>query len=707
MTVQPSDSPEPTTDEAPPPTAPSAISSEEATPATEPTPAAAGDATDAASAVEEAPAAAEAAVPDAPAEAAPADDAAAEEPAEEATTGEAAAEEATTEEAPVEAPAEAPADTAAAEEPPAEASAEEATTEEAPAAEAFVEQPSPGDEPGVTTPATDEAAAGTSAPAEDAGAAAAQAAGAVAEEPETTPAEVAAAAQAGAAADTADKGHKGEKADDGKKAKKKKQKPSAPDPAAIVKRIGTTSEEALAYVADPDPKLSRMARKHREAVISEIPPVTAGALLGPDALCRHFLASAASGRYTDLFHLWELFKAFPDDCKPVLASRQKAQEKAKKKLATATHLGLLGSSADRVAADIDRASGLPWRWLKEVLEPMGPAIRQRPVVLAAMLRRDPGYTVELPEEPNDRWLAEAASLRESGADVPDVIDGMLSRFAERLPATLATLRMAHEQYPDRVPALIDRVDLEARDIGAIMAWARDHGHGDQLTGRVATDVAEAATSSRAEGLARWTTWSERGVTVDMPESLMAPTLEGLDLGRPESAVLVKRLVDAGADMDPQAILDGVAADNRMLGEKAYEAFVCAGFDEVHLPLLLEGNPMVKAETRCPACQAWTWVRPGHEARCPREGYAVPGEHADAEASVDAAVATLVSGADVTPAEPVAAGERPAAAPPPPAAEAPTEPAPAAESPAPEVPADTTPAAETSAEAPDPSEAPSR
>ena len=467
-----------------------------------------------------------------------------------------------------------------------------------------------------------------------------------------------------------------------------------------------------------------MARKHREAVISEIPPVTAGALLGPDALCRHFLASAASGRYTDLFHLWELFKAFPDDCKPVLASRQKAQEKAKKKLATATHLGLLGSSADRVAADIDRASGLPWRWLKEVLEPMGPAIRQRPVVLAAMLRRDPGYTVELPEEPNDRWLAEAASLRESGADVPDVIDGMLSRFAERLPATLATLRMAHEQYPDRVPALIDRVDLEARDIGAIMAWARDHGHGDQLTGRVATDVAEAATSSRAEGLARWTTWSERGVTVDMPESLMAPTLEGLDLGRPESAVLVKRLVDAGADMDPQAILDGVAADNRMLGEKAYEAFVCAGFDEVHLPLLLEGNPMVKAETRCPACQAWTWVRPGHEARCPREGYAVPGEHADAEASVDAAVATLVSGADVTPAEPVAAGERPAAAPPPPAAapestpstpeppaapaaEAPTEPAPAAESPAPVVPADTTPAAETSAEAPDPSEAPSR
>jgi hypothetical protein len=38
---------------------------------------------------------------------------------------------------------------------------------------------------------------------------------------------------------------------------------------------------------------------------------------------------------------------------------------------------------------------------------------------------------------------------------------------------------------------------------------------------------------------------------------------------------------------------------------------------VHLPLALEGNPIVRDGTRCPACQAWTWVRPGHERRCPR------------------------------------------------------------------------------------------
>jgi hypothetical protein len=503
-------------------------------------------------------------------------------------------------------------------------------------------------------------------------------------------------------------------------AQAERKKASGPDPAAIVKRIGTTSAAALAYVKDPDPKLARMSRKHREAVITDIPPVTAGALLGPDALCRHFLASAASGRYQDLFFLWELFVAFPDECKPVLAQRQRAQEKARAKLRTATHLGLLGD-ATRVAADIDRATGLPWRWLREILEPMAPAIRQRPQVLAALQRREPGFTVDLPAEPSDRWLAEAARMRESGADVPAAIDELLGRNADRLPATVATLSMAQSQYPDRVPALIDRVDLQARDIGAIFAWARDHGHAEQLLGRVSEAVTAAAAVDRAAGLAAWKAWQARGVEVPMPESLTTPDLAGLDLGRPESAELIKVLVDGGADLDPQQILDGVAAENRQLGEKAYEAFVSAGFDEVHLPLALEGNPMVRPETRCPACQAWTWVRPGLEKRCPREGCPLRARATapppDAGAEVDAAIAALGVDAGVqTPValpSPAATGPvdvpapapRPAAPPPPaalatasppttpiaePDAEPPAEEAPAADAPADDAPAEATP-----------------
>lgn len=563
----------------------------------------------------------------------------------------------------------------------------EAPATEAPATETEATQATEPTEP--TEAATPEA------PAEDAPAEAAPAEEAPAVEAEAAPAEDAPAEEAPAgdapaedtpAGDTpaeapaaADKGDKPEKAK-----KPKKKKPAGPDPAAIVKRIGATSEAALAYVQDPDPKLARMSRKHREAVISEIPPVTAGALLGPDALCRHFLASAAAGRYKDLFFLWELFKLFPEDCKPVLASRQKAQEKARNKMRTATHLGLLGS-ADRVADDIERAAGLPWRWLQEILEPMGPAIRQRPVVLAAMLRRSPSFDAGAPEEPSDRWLAEAAALRESGKEVPEVIDSLLGKYADRLPATLATLTMTQTQYPDRVPALIDRIDLRAKDIHAMLAWARDHGHGDQLHARIAADVEEAAAAGRSEGLARWKSWTDHGVDVEMPASLSAPTLDGLDLGRPESAELIKRLIDSGADMNAQTILDGVAAENRMLGEKAYESFVCAGFDDIHLPLALEGNPMVRPETRCPACQAWTWVRPGHEARCPHDGMplgSAPQE--DAAAAVDAAVSALAPAVadEGQPAAP--AGERPAA--PPPASEAPAQPAAPAE-PAPPAPAE--------------------
>ena len=567
--------------------------------------------------------------------------------------------EASAEAAPVEAPAsEAPTTEA----PAAEAPAPEAPAAEAPAPEAPAAEEPAAEEPAADAQPTDEA---SQAPAEvqaDAAEGQADADASAGETPAAdapagdAPAEEAKASGDGADAKPAEK-------------KKKKKKPTGPDPSAIVKRIGATSEAALEYVVNPDPKLARMARKHREAVISEIPPVTAGALLGPDALCRHFLASAAAGRYLDLFHLWELFKLFPDECKPVLASRQKAQEKARKKMQTATHLGLLGS-AERVASDIDRAAGLPWRWLQEILEPMGPAIRQRPVVLAAMLRKDPSFEANVPEDPSDRWLAEAAALRESGQDVPEPIDTLLGRFADRLPATLATLSMTHDQYPDRVPALIDRVDLGANDIAAVLAWARDHGHGEQLVGRIAEEVRSAAAENRAEGLARWKSWTSRGVELEMPESLRVPTLEGLDLGRPESADLIKAMVDDGADLVPQEILDGVASDNRMLGEKAYEAFVCAGFTDIHLPLVLEGNPMVRPETRCPACQAWTWVRPGHESRCPHDGMPLGSnpdqQAAEAVEAVDAAVSTIdPAGLQLDPPMPKPeVGERPSAPPPP-------------------------------------------
>jgi hypothetical protein len=145
---------------------------------------------------------------------------------------------------------------------------------------------------------------------------------------------------------------------------------------------------------------------------------------------------------------------------------------------------------------------------------------------------------------------------------------------------------------------------------------RDHGHADRLRGRVQEAVELAAAHERADALALWQEWRERGVEVPLPEALKKPTLDGLDLGRPESAVLIAQLCAEGADLDPQAALEGAATQNRQLAEKAYEAFVCAGLD-VQLPLALEGNPIVKEGTRCPACSAWTWVRPGHERRCPR------------------------------------------------------------------------------------------
>ena len=395
---------------------------------------------------------------------------------------------------------------------------------------------------------------------------------------------------------------------------KKPKKPAGPDPAEITRRIGKTNEQALAYVLDPDPKLTRLSRKAREALITEVPPVTAGALLGPAALARHFIASAAAGRYRDLFFLWDLFRARPDECKPVLAERQRALERARTMLSTALKLGLDGH-AERVAQDITSAQGLIWTWVREVVVEELPKVGRRPAIAAALLAREPDLEIPLPAEPDDRWLAEAAAAKQE-APLPAPIDALLSANVERLPATVATLQQVAEQYPERVPTLVDRIDLDAENIRALLAWARDHGMADRLRGRIEGQIDEAAAKGRAEGLAAWQAWRDRGVDLPLPESLSAPTIEGLDLARPESADLIAQLIAGGAGINPQAELDELAGRNRQLAEKAYESFVCAGLD-VHLPLALEGNPIVRDGTRCPACQAWTWVRPGHEKRCPR------------------------------------------------------------------------------------------
>ena len=400
----------------------------------------------------------------------------------------------------------------------------------------------------------------------------------------------------------------------GEAAKPKKVKPQGPTPGEITKRIGATTDKALAYVLDPDPKLTRLSRKVREHLITELPPVTAAALLGPAALARHLIGSAATGRYRDIFALWALFSAAPEECRPILAERQRAISYARKKLETSVRLGLRGH-AERVAEDVRIAQGLPWNWLREALISQPELVRWRPQIAAALLEREPGIELDLPDDPSERWLAEAARARDAGP-VPPGIDALLGKHADRLPATLPTLQMAQEQYPERVPALLERVDLEAPNFLAILAWARDHGHTGQLRDRVQADVEAAAADNRAQGLARWRSWIDRGVKVTLPEAVKTHSLEGLDLGRPETADLVAQLVAEGVELAPQDVLDQTAQGNRMLGEKAYEAFICAGLD-VHLPLVLEGNPMVPTGTRCPACQAWTWVRPGHESRCPR------------------------------------------------------------------------------------------
>src|SRR5690606_41980251 len=107
----------------------------------------------------------------------------------------------------------------------------------------------------------------------------------------------------------------------------------------------------------------------------------------------------------------------------------------------------------------------------------------RPAVAAGLVVKEPGIAVPLPEDPPEQWLAEAVRARDRGQEIPQPIAELLGRYAERLPATVTTLQSTHEQHPDRVPAQIERIDLDAPDIAAKSAWARHHGHGHRRGAR--------------------------------------------------------------------------------------------------------------------------------------------------------------------------------------------------------------------------------
>lgn len=384
--------------------------------------------------------------------------------------------------------------------------------------------------------------------------------------------------------------------------------------ADLTRRIGVTNEQALAYVRQPDPALTRLSRRHREQLIAEIPAVTAGALLGPAALARHFVASASAGRYRDLFGLWELFSSEPDACRPVLVERPQALERARTALRTATTLGLFGH-ADRVARDVTEAKGLIWQWMQEIVGEHLAQVAQRPAVASALLKRDPSIELALPDEPDDAWLLEAADARTHTSLAP-AVEKLLRDHVHRLPATIATLELVREQMPSALETVLARVELTRPDIDAVLAWARDHGVAAPLHARIRSEIAAAATRDPEIGLAAWWSWRDRGVPVELPAGLLGAPLDAFNLARPDTAALLAAHAAQGNDPDAAGRLEALAASNRQLAEKAYEALVCAGL-EVTLPTSLEHNPVVRDGTRCPACRAWTWVRPGHEARCPR------------------------------------------------------------------------------------------
>ena len=398
-------------------------------------------------------------------------------------------------------------------------------------------------------------------------------------------------------------------------------------PQDVTRRIGATNERALAYALAPDPALQRLSARVVEDLLPDLPPVTAGALLGPAGLARHFVASAAQGRYRDLLWLWRLFRDRPDECRPVLAERQRALQRARGKLETAAKLCLRGH-AELLAADVDEAEGLIWQWLRETLHAALPLVGARPAIADALLLREPELDVPLPAEPDERWLAEAAAARRRRPLVPP-LEQLLAKGADRLPASITTLTMVAESFPGQLPTLVDRIDLEDPGIQALLAWVRDHGLSDRLHARIQQTVEARATDDRSAALATWFTWRERGVDVTLPAPVLDAGLEGLDLGRPDVAALAAALVARGDDVDMQAAIAELAGRNRQLAEKAYEALVCAGLDVV-LPAALEGNPLVKQGTRCPWCQAWTFVRAGHERRCPRR----PSEDAGIGTGVD-------------------------------------------------------------------------
>lgn len=402
--------------------------------------------------------------------------------------------------------------------------------------------------------------------------------------------------------------------------KAKSPKAKGPAPQELIGRIGTSSEQALAYVLDPDPRYTRLARKTREALIQELPPMTGAALLGPGALARQLIASSAAGRYRDLFVLWQLFATRPEDCKPELGERPTALGKARRMLATATVIGLRGR-AERVAEDVTAAQGLVWQWLREVVDEHLDDVARRPWVAAALLRREPDTDLKLPDDPDVTWLEEALAARAHGP-LPAAIDERLAANLERLPVRIETLAIAQAHYPQRVPALLDRVPLDAEQIGAILAWSRDHGHGEVMHARIAANIEQLAGQDRGGALALWARWRDAGIVLPLPAALSRPEIEGLDPTRTEVADLLAHWRKVGQGPEPQPLLERLAAENRQRAEKAYEAFVCAGLD-VTLPEGLEGNPIVKEGTRCPHCAAWTWVRPGHERRCPRAPQQAP------------------------------------------------------------------------------------
>lgn len=499
---------------------------------------------------------------------------------------------------PEQAPSEAAPDAPSA---PQDAALEDAPGDAAP--DAALED-APGDDAAEEAPAGDAPQSAEDAPAKELTAETAEVEGTA---PETT----------GETSETAGTGESSEtgEADEAKKKRKKRKKKeqSGPTVAEVVARIGTSNEAVLAYVESPEPRWQRLPRAVREELIADLPAPTAAALLGPAALARHFVASAAGGRYRDLFALWTLFSRHPEDCKPELAARGQALERARRNLRLATKIGLSGH-AGHVAADIQRAEGLIWQWLRQVLDEHLHIVGARPIVAAALSGADPDAEIPLPAEPSAAWLAEAAAARQEGP-LPSVIEERLGANVHRLPATISTLRLAATHYPDRIPHLLDAVDLDAPDAEAFLAWARDHGYTDRLVGRLRERLEVVAGRDREEALRLWHRWRERGVDLELPQPLLAEGLGELDLARPETAHLAKALLDRGEDVAVQQRIEELAARNRQLAEKAFEAATSAGI-WVTLPAVLEANPIVRDGTRCPRCHAWTWVRPGHEQRCP-------------------------------------------------------------------------------------------